>query len=265
MQRLGRSAEYRYHILRHGWNAYLRLVGIDYHSNFTCPSCKDTPDVIILDGVAMGTSRDIPETLFKVDKTQHYPLVKFSERTFISDSALRKELFEYCKVGLSESKYNKMVKSISIPEFSEYIQSSSVKNDNKVSINPDYPNARKIIEYLNHAEPITGVLQFSILNKDELQLVVQLTNGKAVKKSNLQPIYKKMYILELLFTSLDVNSNSKINPDFFTLNPLISCLLKFIIQKINSLCKRPSRKPVEIVPNNEDYFNYFPAFRKNYM
>ena len=47
-------------VLSHG-NAYLRMVNIDYTAIFICPDCRDNPDVIILDRLTMGTSREISE------------------------------------------------------------------------------------------------------------------------------------------------------------------------------------------------------------
>ena len=53
-RRMGRKFTFHYHILKHAWNAFLRMADINYQSLFSCPKCKDKPDVIILDGIAMA-------------------------------------------------------------------------------------------------------------------------------------------------------------------------------------------------------------------
>ena len=58
---MGKKYKFHYHIFKHAWNAYLRMADINYQLLFTCPMCKDKPDVIILNGIAMGTTKAIPE------------------------------------------------------------------------------------------------------------------------------------------------------------------------------------------------------------
>ncbi|KAI6659494.1 hypothetical protein LOD99_10742 [Oopsacas minuta] len=75
--RMGRTNTFHYHIVYQAWNAYLRTVDIDYDSNYICPKCKDHPDVIILDGIAMGTMKSVPEVDAKFDQDQQYPMIPF--------------------------------------------------------------------------------------------------------------------------------------------------------------------------------------------
>ena len=72
MQRMGRERKYHYHVIKHAWNAYLRMVSIDYKARFTCPICKDKPEVIIMDGVTMGTCKQLPEAFFEYDERHQY-------------------------------------------------------------------------------------------------------------------------------------------------------------------------------------------------
>ena len=67
---MGRKHLFRYHILQHGWNAYLRMININYES--TCPKCKSCPDVLIFDGITMGTIKSILEISIGIDGTQVY-------------------------------------------------------------------------------------------------------------------------------------------------------------------------------------------------
>ena len=48
------------------------------------------------------------------------------------------------------------------------------------------------------------------------------------------------------------------------LHPIVASLLKKIMTQIYSLYRKPSRKLVEFCPNSKEYYNYFPAFDKNF-
>ena len=43
---------------------------IDYADIFSCPSCKDQPSVIILDGIAMGITKQLPDAPNNIDPEQ---------------------------------------------------------------------------------------------------------------------------------------------------------------------------------------------------
>ena len=79
---MGRKFRFYYHILKHAWNAYLRMVEVNYRSDFSCPKCRNNPDLIILDGIAMGTTKAIPEIYLEVHETQRYSMVPFTERSY---------------------------------------------------------------------------------------------------------------------------------------------------------------------------------------
>ena len=81
---MGRELKFSYHILQHGWNAYLRTLDADYVCNFTCPICKDSPETLVLDGVIMGTVKELPESSHDCDENQKYTIVPISKRVFIS-------------------------------------------------------------------------------------------------------------------------------------------------------------------------------------
>ena len=110
-----------YHILKHGWNAYLRMINIDYKANFTCPICKENPEVIIMDGVTLGTLKHIPEISHSKDKEQHFNLIPTTDRVFISNSAIRKKIQNYSLLGLTKNFLFEMLDFISSKEFVDYI------------------------------------------------------------------------------------------------------------------------------------------------
>ena len=73
--RLDRHGKIHYYIFHHVWIAYLRLINIDYQKCFTCPICKDCPDVVIFDGVTPSTSKEVPSFSMQFDKSQLIPPV----------------------------------------------------------------------------------------------------------------------------------------------------------------------------------------------
>ena len=79
MKRLGGKKMHMYHILNHGWNLSLRMIKIDYKAKFTCPICKENPELIIMDGTTLGTLKHIPEISQQVDKEQHFNLIPTSD------------------------------------------------------------------------------------------------------------------------------------------------------------------------------------------
>ena len=65
---MGREVEYQIHIIQKAWNCYLRLVDIDYDIQFTCPICKVPPSIIILDGISMVTTKQLPDRPSHIDQ-----------------------------------------------------------------------------------------------------------------------------------------------------------------------------------------------------
>ena len=126
LQRMGRSIFLKYHTMYLAWNSYLRLINVDYNNCFSCPTCKTTPDTIIIDGVTLVTLKGIPKesptTVYHV--TCHVPI---QDRVWIT--------------------------------------------------RPNNLHLKSVLKYLSTTEPISGIFQFSILNQEELALVVDLAAG----------------------------------------------------------------------------------------
>ena len=61
LKRMSKNRSFKYHTVHHAWNAYLRMVGVDYITHYTCPKCQHEPEVIILNGIAMGRIKNIPQ------------------------------------------------------------------------------------------------------------------------------------------------------------------------------------------------------------
>lgn len=75
------------------------MLDIDYSTCFSCPKCKETPEFLILDGITMGTLKELPDYTQEFDEGQRYALVPMSVRVFIPDLATRKRIKEYSKKG----------------------------------------------------------------------------------------------------------------------------------------------------------------------
>ena len=182
---MGRKLTFHYYILKHAWNSHLRMADMDYQSLFSCPICKNKPDVIILDGIAMGTTKKIPDYHHQFDETQIQSLVPFSERYFLCKSDLKRKLQKLCEIGLAETVFKSVIKSIP-DEFANYIvYTASVREHNIVVINSNYPDAKNVILLLCHSEPITGLFQFSLLSKDEKKAIVLLSQGNSISAREL--------------------------------------------------------------------------------
>ena len=216
------------------------MVDIDYSSHYTCLQCKHEPEVIILDGIAMGTMKALPVVGPNIDQNKIYPLIPFLDRVFIPDSTVRSKLFDYCLQGLTGDTSEELLDSLNNQEFANYILFSSYRSQDWVTINQEFCNVEKVIQLLSRTEPINGLFRFSILDKNERKTVALLSNGESTKAESLTNIFKKMHTLECLIMSINPETSTGI----LTLHPTISPLLKCILTKIECLFKNPSRQLV---------------------
>ena len=125
LNRMGRKLNYQYHIIQQAWNCYGRLVEINYEENFSCSICKNQPSIIILDGIAMGTTRQLPDISNNVDTEQIFPILSLAERLFVGESQLRDKLKHYTKFGLIHSKFDCLLSDLQMPEFASYLSVTS--------------------------------------------------------------------------------------------------------------------------------------------
>ena len=59
LRRMGSSILLKYHIIYVCWNAFLRLMEINYLQCFSCPICRDTPDTVIIDVITLGSMKEL--------------------------------------------------------------------------------------------------------------------------------------------------------------------------------------------------------------
>ena len=209
----------------------------------------------------MGTMKNIPGVVPTVDQDQLYPLIPFSERVYLPDSLVRRSLENYCLQGLKKNIFDEMIASLNNEELSNFVKFTSSISQDCVTVSNDYKTVRKVIRLFCHTEPITGLFQFSILDKEERKTIALLSHGKSTRDDTLIPIFQKMETLECLVNCI---RPTKDNAGLITLHPVVSPLLRSILTKIELLFKHPSRKLVEFYSKSDEYYNYFPAFATNY-
>ena len=260
---MDRKLKYNYHILQHGWNAYLRMLDIDYTISFKCPVCKDIPEILVLDGITMGTIKELPDFSQEFDEDRIFPLVPLHLRVVVPDINIRKAIKEYCLTGLSEAAFHNMVHSLKCKELCDYIMYANNVEEEVCMINCEYPNARIIIELLSKSEPITGIFPISILSENEKVAVVNLSHQDPIDRSTLFDISAKMYTFQILinsFSSVDEQLGS-----FFTISPIVAGFLRIFILKIETLNKYGHpRNLIRTTTANDNYIRYFPSITRHY-
>ena len=217
--------------------------------------------MIIMDGVTLGTLKNIPETSQQVDKEQYFNLTPISERVFIPKASTRKELKDYISMGLAISKFIDMLDSITSTELVEYILYSSVEcNDLKI-IHEEFPGVSDFLNVLSYASPLCGIFQIALLSIRERELLVSLSKGGYLHQNELQQIFVKIYPIKLLFNSLPARTK---NDGRMAAHHIVTPLLTGILTKVANLFKRPTRELVEYQVAVNDYFMYFPTFPTAY-
>ncbi|XP_078700714.1 uncharacterized protein LOC144927254 [Branchiostoma floridae x Branchiostoma belcheri] len=92
-----------YDTFLYAYNAFERLLDIDWTTSFQCPTCGPQPKVIITDGITLGFKKDlIPELQ---DDIQHSdpPVInsgsRHQQRVLIKDELTRATLRRFAGVG----------------------------------------------------------------------------------------------------------------------------------------------------------------------
>jgi len=84
--------------LRSAWNAFVRLLDINFSQTFQCPSCKIYPEVIICDGTSIGFRKDLISATWNVQERDTIPITNGSlhnERVLIRSAKGRELLLKY--------------------------------------------------------------------------------------------------------------------------------------------------------------------------
>ena len=82
-------------LLRQAWNAFARLLDIDWYESFQCPLCGPCPEVVICDGTMLGFRKDLlvafanhPEPTSTISGSHHADRI-FIRSLFARDLLLR--------------------------------------------------------------------------------------------------------------------------------------------------------------------------------
>ena len=116
---------------------------MDSNDCFSCPTCKTTHDTIIIDGLTLGTLKDIPkETSIKVDHvTCHVPI---QNRVWITNIRMRDSLKSYVRDGISPQGLTTLAADLDIGHFLYY-----VINGNKTALIREVLSNAQIINTLS--------------------------------------------------------------------------------------------------------------------
>lgn len=85
-------------ILRSAWNAFIRLLDLDFVENFQCQICGSEPDIKICDGTLLGFRKDLLPALLQQSTMESLPIThgsKHRDRTFIRSVRGRELLLKY--------------------------------------------------------------------------------------------------------------------------------------------------------------------------
>ena len=257
---MGAQQQYRYHIVQHAWNSYLRLVDIDYSDNFCCSICKENP-LIILDGIAMGTTKRLPVKLENIDASRIYSKIPLKERIYIANSKIREILLKFTDSGIDNDEFTNILSSIQ-PEFAQYIIFCSESHGTLRIISDNYPLVPEIIRTLSQCESITAITRITAASSCQRKLLAELAKQQTVSLSDTQALYLKMNFLKLLINSLQPNID--IHNNQIILQENVASLLESILKQIQFLLRKPTRELLEENESCDDFFNCFPALLKNF-
>ncbi|KAI6650705.1 hypothetical protein LOD99_7756 [Oopsacas minuta] len=255
-ERMGRELTFSYHILQHGWNGYLRMLDINYKTSYICPLCQEAPEFLIMDGITVGTIKELPNTVEEYLEDQRLSFVPLSNRVLVSDLKTRKLIKSYYSFGLGESEFHTMINSLEFEEITEYIIYANNVIDEVNVINPTYPNAKAIMELFSRSEPISGIFPVSILSECENKAIASLSCGNQIDTCLLYEIFEKMHTLRLFLSSFGEVKEQCTTGTGFTLHPILAGVLRAILSKIELLNNyREGRKAVEASPSNDTLDN----------
>ena len=122
----------------------------------------ECPDVVIFDGITLGTIKKIPPYFIQFYDNQRIPPVYQAIRIFIPSVTKRKAIVDYLRTGLNLSAFKDLVQSLGIKPLGNYMKAGSIVNGSNISVK----DIRDVIYYFTRNEPISGIFQFSFLEHD---------------------------------------------------------------------------------------------------
>lgn len=153
------------HKLRTAWNAFGRLVDIDWEDGFTCPLCGSSPSVVICDGTTLGFKKSYLAAFEDAPESSDLPEIQGSvhkQRVPLSDPKARKLLRQYGKglAPLSPGEFSQLVSLLraSVPTVAELV----ISLHSPVELTFTVPASHKeLVVNLAYNSPAIALLQGS--------------------------------------------------------------------------------------------------------
>lgn len=172
-----------YQSLRRAWNAYARLLDIDYNEAYKCEVCQDSPRIIICDATFIGFRKDLLENMLNTSPTVYSTAQRshHKDRVFISVPQIREKLEKLSGIkikkgvrgrarqmttdGLPGQEYRKLLRDLrkdpepNMPTLADFLESVCPVKKRKEYVLPK-PHAQFIFE-LSRNGPVCGLVQIA--------------------------------------------------------------------------------------------------------
>ena len=158
------------HKLRLAWNAFARLLSIDWATVFECPECGKEPSVVVCDGTSLGFRKDLlgalnEETGFgdPISGSQH------CDRVFIPEPKVRNMLLQFATgtPPLTADEFSRLCANmLTIPHaapLKSLLEHCAVSAEG-LTAKPEY---RDLLKDLSRNGPTCAMLQGADTNKIE--------------------------------------------------------------------------------------------------
>ena len=176
-------------LLRQAWNAFARLLDINWNESFNCHLCGLAPQTIICDGTLIGFRKDLASAAFSETVPEEGAIIKGSEHT---DRVLLKSL-KSRELLLKYSGYSKQRRCLSsnsglnLAEFSQFKKLCKKEQCNELAELLDYLSADKnpkispseYMEFFNElsrCSPVCGTFQVAG-NSQALEAIKKVCAG----------------------------------------------------------------------------------------
>jgi len=180
-------------LLRQAWNAFARLLDIDWKESFKCHMCGLAPQTIICDGTSIGFRKDLASTVLPGTATDEKTVVKGSEhadRVLLKSLKSRELLLKYSgyskqrqclssNSGLTLAEFSQLqnlCRKEGCNELSELISHLSAGQNPKVSP-AEY---KEFFSELSRCSPVCGTFQIAG-NLQALEAIEKVCTGQNIK------------------------------------------------------------------------------------
>ncbi|XP_033739869.1 uncharacterized protein LOC117327131 [Pecten maximus] len=171
-----------YNKLRCAWNAFIKLLDLDFQQGFCCHHCNDdgngAPSTVICDGTSLSFQR----RMWKWEKEtfsekHHAPVLGFSERICIPDVRSRNLLKRYAAGG---HKGQKVLSDNEKGELFLLLKKTHLHLHNFLNFaNENHCNVSDFLSSLSSPSPVCAYIR---PNKDVEHILIQILKGTDLRK-----------------------------------------------------------------------------------